>query len=211
MKKVLFLVLLVVPFLGFAQKRKTTSNGATVSNEEKLKIKTLKWFRDVYVEENWKDPYSYKLMKCTLTPVLFVDHLKSVREDLVNNFNEIDTTKSASVYNKAKWNTIAKKKQYDKDLLGVDSSMVYFSKLEYNQALHQETELKKMHSTYVNEIAEIDSLQKHSSKELLNKIYQYSVYIDAYGKNGYGNVVLNRYRYVINDKGVPLGDVESNE
>lgn len=181
--------------------------GQTKVTHIDLKKVTLNWFKEIYVKDSWKDPYSYKLVNCTLTPISFQKYLDNASKEIDFELDKVDTTKRSGVYNTAKWNTIVKKKNYDDDLLGLDSSKVYFSKIEYNKAVIQQETLIKIYQNLVNKRVEIDSLKSTSSRALLEMPYRFNVIVDAYGKNGNGNLILGRYYYLIDTTGKTIGEV----
>lgn len=79
MKKTIFILTILLPIIIFAQENK---------NVETIKRDAAKWFKDVYVEQVFKKPHSYRLMGLIATPVSFKEMLM---RDLADVQNDIDT------------------------------------------------------------------------------------------------------------------------
>ncbi|MFI5453543.1 hypothetical protein ACHMWN_15485 [Pedobacter sp. UC225_61] len=89
--KNLLLILLLAPAIAFGQVKKKTQTKLT--EIQSTKAQALKWFKNVYVENNFKDPYSYKLMKSSIYAHSYYDEAQSrisTASDDVNYYkNEI--------------------------------------------------------------------------------------------------------------------------
>lgn len=138
-----------------------------------------KWFKNIYVEENFKDPYSYKLLKITSKSETYLD---KVRIDIFEpNYkllnlqfefkNEIDTQYIHTNYD-----------IYTKILSNTMDNNADFENLKDKVELY-----KKLYELSVF-IMKMDTKTK-------NTITRYLISIDCYSNNSYGNKVLGRYSF----------------
>ena len=74
MKKIFISLLIIYPSISFSQKNDIEGNA-------------LKWFTSVYVEENFKDPYSFKLLKISSIPQNTYETIKT--DDIYPLFLEL--------------------------------------------------------------------------------------------------------------------------
>ena len=138
-----------------------------------------KWFKNVYVEENFKDPYSYKLLKIKSKPETILD--KVVIDVFEPNYkllnlqfefkNEIDTGyihSNYDIYTKVLSTTKQNSSDYE----------MIKGKVELYKALYElSVSVKKM-----------DTKNK-------NTITRHLISIDCYSNNSYGNKILGRYSF----------------
>ena len=145
-----------------AQTRKTTTGKSTIKRPSQISIMTSmakSWFKDVYVQGHFKDPYSYKLMSIDLTPV----DAETATKDLISDINwEMSSMRS-------------------EDRTETDSTSAYF----------------KMKKTKV----ELEQMLISLSPAQKKKTIKYLVFLDCYGRNGYGNLALNKYSFYISIDG----------
>jgi len=79
MKKIFISLLIIYPSISFSQKNDIEGNA-------------LKWFTSVYVEENFKDPYSFKLLKISSIPQNTYETIKT--DDIYPLFLELGFEKN---------------------------------------------------------------------------------------------------------------------
>jgi|GEM_PF-3601719 len=154
------------------------------------------YFKKTFVEVYFKDPYSYKLLKCEAKPVTFneayTDSLKTSSEQFVYT----DTTKESGKYqiskkgyeiyhakNLAQEKKKKKSEMYQSELhltgmykADMDSSAMLFNKwkadrVRYKSTLDGFTEERKLQVAY------------------------YRIYLDCYAKNSVGAQILGRYSF----------------
>lgn len=203
-KYILLSICILIASASFGQQKKATDPMAA------LKTKTEKWFKEIYVEQSFKDPYSYKLMKCIIAPVSLKDRTEESKRELMYLLSSADTTKSYGEYAERKKMTKYSKDQYDKILIeseGDEKRINLYKKL-YEANIYFQKELQSKYQKLVEMDLSLDSTLMHTDKAILEKIYDYTVYIDAYGKNSLGNLVLGKYYYVIDKKGITTSDVK---
>jgi hypothetical protein len=168
---------------------------------ELVKQRAQKWFKDVYVENNFKDPYSYELLKLTVEPKTFYQELQN------------DTSF-------ANWDI-----RYEKYLLK-DTLKGQFQKLKDDVVMYEEKAFKKdgkvnekYKSLYESSLKQLneerfkrtDSLRKVEIKrdvlvERLNTltdeqkkmVLYYIIYLDCHANNSYGGKILGKYTFKYN-------------
>ena len=114
MKKSILTILTLVPFILFAQSKKKPAIKQT--EQSIIYSKAKKWFREVYVESTFKDPYSYKLIKSKIYPWSYFDEAQS----------RIERAKDELGF-------------YREELLKLDSTTFKFKR--YTDSLAKQTEL----------------------------------------------------------------------
>ena len=138
-----------------------------------------KWFKNVYVEEYFKDPYSYKLLKITSKSETYLD---KVRIDVFEpNYkllnlqfefkNEIDTQYIHTNY-----------EIYTKILSTTKENNIDYENLKDKVELY-----KKLY--------ELSVIIKKMDTKTKNTITRYLISIDCYSNNSYGNKILGRYSF----------------
>ncbi len=93
-KSILIVIFSFIFCLGFAQKTKKRVN-YNIDKIEKIEVSAKKWFKDHYVRGFFKDPYSYKFLKC---------HAISVNqgEELEKKMSKLEGTIRGGNYTKEK-------------------------------------------------------------------------------------------------------------
>lgn len=176
---------------------------------ESLKAKTSKWFKDVYVESNFKDPYSYKLMKCVLYPLTLSEWADESKRELMYRLVGKDTSDRFGEYQNSKKKVEQKRIRYEEVINSSDTTEIKYRKADYNFEMYLANKILKEYTDIKNIENEIETLLKESDDKALNAISYYKVYIDAYGKNSIGNSVLGKYYYMIDKNGVTQGEVKT--
>lgn len=208
MKKILFVLIaffIYSPIL--AQKNK---------NVETIKENAEKWFKEVYVEQYFKDPYSYRLMGLKAIPVSYKELLM---KDLANIQNDIDTcTVSKNERNQSAHDDCLK--EYEECKIGATKEQEYIDKgveVEYHtkrkaifvQYGNRYLELAKRIKLYllaVEEKERITSLINNLTDEEANKLACYDIRLDCYSKNSLGNEVLGRFSFLFTENGLLGGE-----
>lgn len=144
MKKLLLGALLLLSTLSFGQPKKLDTLSVT--------SKTLNWFKNSYVQEHFKDPYSYQLM----------GHRTQV---------------------------ISMKEWLQKDLDFCDEFIEKYN----NSDTHSKFD-KEMFIKFSDDRVKIDERVKNIKEDYIKTYY---IYVDAHGSNSYGNVILTRYRVML--------------
>jgi hypothetical protein len=166
MKKLFISFLIIYPLITFSQKNEVEQNA-------------LKWFKSVYVENNFKDPYSFKLMKISSIPQNVFDYYKS--DKILPFLIKIGRSKEyASVYDTTYLNTFINitKESVKSKGFSIEEKDKYYDDID--KAV---------------ECRNTMNLLANMSKENKNNLSRYAVYIDCYSNNSYGNKVLGRYAF----------------
>ena len=202
------LLFTLVTIVGFSQ---------TTSIETKASI----WFKKNQVEQTFKDPYSYKLLKVSKSPITIANFRK---ENYMNNLDVITTRDSSEI--KFKENTTYQhlleldssmykkyKKDYDDYMKKGETSYAnivkstmefYKSGVErYNEKLKEhKVEEEKRISEVLTKWKEEDEKYQKSKKEFESStpkdkitISHYLINLDCYANNSYGNPVLGKYQF----------------
>ena len=163
-----------------------------------IKNKADTFFLKDYVPDNFKDPYSYKPLKTTVTAI----YLPVKMKDDADEYKEI-----AALYYKDTNSSII---EIDQHTIVEDSLLLNKAKKAYKQTWIDEI---KLHQKMIVEQRKIiDSANYHinyylnaSNKILLqldslsesekHKIVYYIIQHDCYGANSYGNLILGRYMF----------------
>lgn len=167
------LALLFFPLISYSQKNDIEQNA-------------LKWFKGVYVENTFKDPYSFKLLKINSIPQSIEKYYKNFKiKPLLTKVSEIDdyyadilTTESL-------------------DTNDVNTKIEFNSKMQNNPSTSDVT--KEKYSVKVNSLYECKSYMTELLKIKVEKrknIGAYIIYVDCYSNNSYGNKVLGKFAFV---------------
>lgn len=208
MKRMLFLLLSFLMYSPiFSQENKDV---------ETIKNNAEKWFKDVYVEQFFKDPYSYRLMGLKAIPVSFKERLI---KDLANVQNDMDTCTVSEIernqkahddcmeeYEDCKTNA-AKEQEYINN--GVETEYHTKRKAIFVNAGNKYLELAKRIKLYLlaaEEKERIVSLINNLSEEEANKLAYYDIRLDCYSKNSLGNEVLGRFSFPFTESGILGGE-----
>jgi hypothetical protein len=186
-----------------------------IDAEESAKINAEKWFREIYVDKFFKDPYSYKLLKLTSEKI-------TVKQMLVDSLLYLDDEiKKCTISENSR--TLAKRSEWQ---VAYDEGLLYMKKDEEN--LKNEKDSKRfdywnkrisIHKKYLLEILpilkeyaiyflnaeeknRIEGKLRSISQEQEQKLAFYKVKIDCYSKNSLGNEVLGRYQFPFTEKGI---------
>lgn len=170
--------------------------------------KAKAYFKDVFVEKEFKDPYSYELLKVIAQPYTAKEKAK-LEYDAINMLT-VDNT-PASAYRELTLDY--KKKMYK--LKGKDGNISKKNQSEYDR-------VEKM---YLQALADYEVEQKNSdgvkrgldslkaiidSKDVqTTRINEYRIVIHCYAANSLGNKVLGKYAFFIDVFGKPLSEPTS--
>jgi hypothetical protein len=182
-----FFLLILACFNGFAQKKVSQKQ----SEIEKIKLKAKAWFKDYYVNLNFKDPYSYKLQKINVYPVTLKDACDEILQGLHTDSLVSDTTNNVDFKEK--------KSQYNRMLkyLPTDTSTQRYKDDLYTlQRLKEQIEpIRVKFNSIMADINGIRQSLKVASKSDLNKTHYHQIFLDCYSKNSFGNMVLGRFSF----------------
>lgn len=206
MKRVLFIVIAAFFIQGICYAQ--TKSGKTTSvkpESEIVKEKAEKWFKEIYVDKFFKDPYSYRLMGLKALPI-------SVKEMLLNELaiiqNDIDT---CSVSNgernrqtqeecMAKYEESLQNIEKEQELIdkGIDVDYHIKRKAVFQKFGPKYLDLAKRIAIYllaIEEKSKVESLIQNLTEEQANKLAHYDIRLDCYSKNSLGNEVLGRFSF----------------
>lgn len=213
MKKIFIIILSLSYIYVVGQTQKTVQNEIDI-----VKTKAENWFKDIYVETFFKDPYSYKLLKTIVTPVNIknatLDSIKKVTYDIDTCSLAIEDRtmevrqKSQKAYEENKENlekytemvktdTNETSKMYNKKRCDIYAkyALIYLSFMERIDLYNLAVEEKKRLENNLSKLTEEES----------EKMAYYEVKIDCYSNNSLGNQVLGRFQFPFTVNG-PLGN-----
>lgn len=236
MKRTILTLLALLPMLAFGQiKKKTyvkpvnqvekakqppTSPKQVINIEETVRNNAEKWFREVYVDKLFKDPYSYKLLKLTSERI---DVKQSLLDSIVYLNSEIEkcniTEKNRTLESRGLWQAA-----YDKVFLDItkDENSLKNEKdegqVEYwgkRIAIHKKYALQYLSTLRDYDLYFLNFNEKNRITQKLETISAaqgailafYSIKIDCYSKNSIGNEVLGRFQFPFTENGtIGLGN-----
>ena len=168
MKKYIFLFILIIPIISFSQKNIVEQNA-------------LKWFKSVYVENNFKDPYSFKLLNISSIPqttyeTMRGDDIYPFLEDLGIEKNDENAIDTALMNITIQTYTDLIKGMWE----GSEDRVKYLKRIE-------KAKICKSKMVYLINI--------NSDKVNRNKLCRYAIYLDCYSNNSYGNKILGKFAF----------------
>jgi hypothetical protein len=167
MKKILVVAIALIASVStFAQSTPSTVDAA-------------EWFKKVYVEASFKDPYSYKLLKINIDSINVGQKLL---EDI--NFEEYKLKNDAwdLSFNERNLKTAEKYVKKESDPNGTWHKSVESHKKTIEEITNRPAKILEMKKKYEN-----------LPIEEKNKIFYYKFYLDCHANNSYGNPVLGKY------------------
>ena len=163
MKKVLVLTMVLVSFVSYGQ-----SDGEILS-------KSSKWFKDVYVQSSFKDPYSYKELKITLdTMSNYSWYTRKTDDYMLNSYKKSYDEYTAKV-------EVEKNKRRP----SYPGALEQYEKWAAERKVKYDNEVLK-----VNDAKEKIATMSETERKL---IHHYIIHIDSHGANSYGGIVFGRY------------------
>lgn len=212
MKKTLILLLAISisTFCGAQVKKKGASKPSEI---QIIKKDAINWFKQIYVESNFKDPYSYKLLKSEIYPVNNREFLESEIRQFDNIIYSSDTTKSYFSYQtklKSYKNAINDHHRKFKDQ-DTSSYRYKYSLKNLDRERLEVEEAKNRYTGAINNKKEAEELLMKSSESLLSSVSRYRIYLDCYSNNSYGNPVLGRYVFIFDKNGKATTPLQLNK
>lgn len=221
MKKLLIILLALLGLTVNAQTKKSVSKPTTLSKvilseEDIVKSKAEDWFKTIYVESVFKDPYSYKLLKTIVIP-------KTKKEGLTDSLTKlqytIDTTKLTpkDISDRAEYQSMYDKGKADLDkyskLLETEKDPKQIEYYQKRNAINQKYALLCLSTLRQIDIYNVKVKQKEILEKIINtltpeeanKLSYYEIRIDCYSNNSLGNQVLGRFSFPLNRNGTAIG------
>jgi hypothetical protein len=214
--------LLFLPLFTYAQTKKptvkaTTKTTTTVNPEEKVKINAEKWFKEFYVENNFNDPYSYKLLKLTSEKFTkqqdLTDSIAYLTAEIEKcKLSESDRNPKTRQQYQDGYDKTALEKKKTEEWLKTEKDAIQIEGLKKRMALIEKYALiyldgMKEYDLYVLNSDEKKRIQEKLSSispEQATELAYYRIKIDCYSKNSLGNEVLGRFQFPFTEKG-PIG------
>ena len=167
MKKILVVAIaLIASVSSFAQNTPTT-------------VEASEWFKKVYVETSFKDPYSYKLLKITIDSI-------NVGQKLIEDINleeyKLKSDAFELSFNERQLKTSEKYAKKERDPNGTWNKSVERYKKNIEEINNRPTKISEMKKKHEN-----------LPIEEKNKVIYYKFYLDCHANNSYGNPVLGKY------------------
>jgi hypothetical protein len=202
MKKLLMLLTAtLICFTSQAQVKKKAPGKLT--EMQQVKKQALYWFKNFYVDINFKDPYSYKLLKCDIYPVSAEEALIETCEDISREVSRADTAEYFSGYKQ-------KKRLYFTVSNNIKAYPSIYRQSEVDRAKKDWDDEILIYQKLLKLKIEADSLLKVMDPIVRKKVSYYSLYIDCYSNNSYGNAVLGRYSLHFDKKGLVREPIQLN-
>ncbi len=181
-----------------------------VDSLELLKTNAEKWFKEVYVEKKFKDPYSYRLVGLKAIPVTYANFLHSELEIVKNEidtFSLSDTDRSIESLEKLKLDIIKGKTEIN-DLAVKIKTLTKANDIDFENkrvAIYKHfymlrlslAERIEIYQLAVKSKVEIERIINNLQPEQANKIKHYDIRLDCYSKNSIGNEVLSRFSFPV--------------
>lgn len=223
MKKLSIIIILLSIFMMSANSQAKKNIKSSKANTEKIQLDEIKanaekWFKDVYVESFFKDPYSYKLLKSMVTSI---SKKESLIKDISMVQNRIDTCslamedRNTEAYDICIKELERGKAEYEKEMTLLKSATSAFEREthEGRAKIHQKYNTfylttAKMIQLYLLDIKErevLTLLLSNLDSVESEKLAYYEIRIDCYSKNSIGNEVLGRFSFPFTING-PMGD-----
>ncbi|WP_069658613.1 hypothetical protein [Arcticibacter eurypsychrophilus] len=204
MKKQLLLLLILLPTILLAQAKKAPIKKSPVKLTEiqQTKINAQRWFKDVYIESYFKDPYSYKLLKCTIYPETYKESLKSIL-----TYAQLDSIKSDTSSSFSKYKLRLSEYNYKM------KSASRFTKRDSSSARYDQKEVATLlanHTDAMEKISDIRSKLSTLTVSSANRIVSYMVLLDCYSNNSYGNRILGKFSFYYGKSGIVRYPVQLN-
>ena len=194
-----------------AKTAQTVSKPVVKSDEEITLEKAQDWFREKYVEDNFKDPYSYRVVGIKAVPVTTGESVDKLIAKVKKNMDESslhpdDCTEAALAEIKAEIAENERQMKLLKNKTDEYSRKKYNIYAEYNVKF---LNLAERVEKYLLDKEEYESLLKSKaamSEEVLNSFAYYDIHLDCYSKNDLGNEVLGRYVFPFTKDGPVVDD-----
>jgi hypothetical protein len=209
-KQLLTLLFLGISFTTLSQQKKKPITKLT--EIQQVKSSAMSWFKNVYVESNFKDPYSYKVLKSTIIPISFKEGLESMIDQAERSAKRTDTADWGSDY-KIQRRKYFQSERYHKNRF-TDADTLKQAYINSNKILKWELskvndEIKK-HFAFKSERDSLIKLKGSISEKKAIETFYYIVYIDCYSNNSYGNAVLGKYSFHYNKNGLVRDPIKLN-
>lgn len=219
MKKIISLFLILSCLSTVGQVKKVVSKNVVQSKPIISEIDVVKkdaedWFKSKYVEAYFKDPYSYKLLKTTVTPRTLKE---AILDSIVFFQYNIDTC-SLILEDRTEASRLECKKAYEESLTEIkrltelikiesDDQKNYYNKKRI--AIHKEYALSflqimmqiDLYNLNVNEKKNIENRLRRLNEVELSRLAYYEVKIDCYSNNSLGNQILGRFAFPFTKNG----------
>ena len=168
MKRILVIILFIYPIQSFSQKNAAEQNA-------------LKWFKGVYVENNFKDPYSFKLLKISSIPQTTYETMRG--DDVYPLLVDLGIDKN--------------------DENAIDTALMNITIQTYTDLIKNISEenedrikyLKRIEKAKICKSKMVYLININSDKVNRNKLCRYAIYLDCYSNNSYGNKILGKFAF----------------
>lgn len=157
-----------------------------------IREKAKEYFRDIYVEANFKNPYSYELLKIEVTPVVAAisldQDLKSAKDWVIRT----DTASKDSHYQKMKTLLASHEKKLKQDRI---------SEEEVQETRRLVKEFSSIYSTWTKQVEKLSAEISNLDHENSMATREYEILIHCQADNSYGGKVLGRYKFNLHPTG----------
>lgn len=213
-KYLTFIIMFIISFQNVLA-QKTSEIDSVLFNAEN-------WFKDVYVENYFNDPYSYRLVAIKAIPItnqdFFNNELTAIQYDLDTctlsaNDKSQDTLKKLDdlileaddEINKINNDINSSTRDNSKEIL---RKRLDIQKKYYLAILNIKHRLDKYHLA-VKSKKEVEYILENMSDDQASKLRYYDIRLDCYSKNKIGNEVLGRFSFPFTKDGLFEGKIEA--
>lgn len=223
MKKVIFLLLAIFLLhgIGYAQTKKTTKSITAKPiatkpivakpESEIVKENAEKWFKEIYVEAFFKDPYSYRLVGLKTIPVTmkeaFLKELSNIQYNIDTcTIAKADRTQESYDECMRLYEQNLKDIEKEKEKINQGGNAEYCNKRiaiyqKYGNEISSIAKGIKLYLFDIGEKAKLENTISQLTEEQSNMLAYYDIRLDCYSKNSLGNEVLGRFSFPFTIKG----------
>lgn len=151
-----------------------------------IREKAKEYFRNIHVEANFKNPYSYELLKIEVMPIAAVISLDRDLKLAKDWVIRTDTVSKGSHYQKMKTLLANQEKKLKRARI---------SEEEVQETRRLVNEFSSIYSTWTKQVERLSTEISNLDDENLAAIREYEILIHCQADNSYGNKVLGRYKF----------------
>ena len=221
MKNIFLLLALVIPIITLAQTKKkpivrktATTTKAIVKSDEEITIeKAQVWFKDNYVEANFKDPYSFRVVGIKAIATTHKESLNKMLAKIKKRMDacpvpEKDRTEESLKECKAEAEKCHIEMEVYKNSTTSTDRKRYSINAEYYKKFLKIAEAIELYLLDEKEYKRILSKKMSMDPDEWDKMAYYEIHLDCYSKNDLGNEVLGRFVFPFTKDG-PVVDTKT--
>jgi 23S rRNA maturation mini-RNase III len=217
MKKIYIFIILLIQFSeNLSAQTLVDTTSLDIEAESSIKADAEHWFKEVYVESAFKDPYSYKLMGIKIIPVTTKQGLEKQLIQVVNSIENCiiqQNERNQNGYEEymmifTKNSELAKKEQ---EFIERGENVDYHVQkksifIKYAEFAREQAESIAVYLEDLKEKERLEEILNRLSDSLATSIGYYDIRLDCYSKNSLGNEVLGRFSFPFTENGPLYGN-----